>query len=280
MANTWVILDVNNLCHRAFHAMGGLSHNGAPTGAVFGLVRDALAYRDRWQATGIVFCFDDGESLRKQIYPQYKSKRRQDETEEKRIARCELYDQIDCLKYHWLNKVGFRNSFYAPGYEADDVIASVVKGLPPADDAIIVSSDHDLYQLLKRRRRVDCMGNTLIFHPKGETIDWTVFIGKYEVGPAQWPIVKAMAGCPSDNIIGIRGVGEKTAIKHLTGRLLPGVIRKRINESSGIVASNLLLTSLPYEGCPEFEPQPDNVSDREWRKFTEAFGMKSLAGRL
>jgi len=271
--NTHLILDTNNLCHRAFHALGDLSHEGIRTGMVYGVLRDVLYLQDLYATDRVVFCFDRGRPKRLDDCADYKGRRRRG-TEEEMDARAEVNVQIKRLRTKYLPAIGFRNVFSQAGYEADDVIASVCGDLPEGDGGIVVSTDGDLYQLLSADRVV-------IWNPrKRKPVTQASFTAERGIGPSMWPHVKAIAGCPSDNIAGVRGVGEKTAVKFLTGRLKSeSKAFGRIVADDPLVERNLKLTRLPYPGVDRFALREDEVTPGRWERVARKLGMASLCDR-
>ncbi|GAH00618.1 unnamed protein product, partial [marine sediment metagenome] len=97
--------------------------------------------------------------------------------------------------------------------------------------------------------------------------------------PREWKLVKALAGCSTDGIPGVKGVGEKTAIKYLTSQLkettkaCQAIISK---EGIKIFKRNLKLVALPFKGTNVFKLKKDKLSKEGWIKVTKTLGMKSL----
>jgi len=272
MSKLWLMVDVNNLAHRAYHAMGHLDYNGQPTGVAYGVLRDVCLLSDRFQPAGFAFAFDYGASYRANRLPTYKSSRKKkydDESAEEKKARAAMHHQIRCLRDEWLPKIGFRNLCFADGYEADDVLASLVKhSLKEKDEAILVSSDQDLYQLLA--------ANISIWNPhQNKIITQKKFTAEYRILPKLWNRVKAMAGCATDDVPGIQGVGEKTAIKYLLDEL-PTTTKAFAGIVKGVrtIARNLELVTLPLEGTPRFTLVDDNVSTAGWRSVAKDLGAR------
>ena len=268
MANgPWLLLDMSNLAWRAFHTTGHLSFNGNPTGVIYGVFRELVKLRDRFPNGRPVFCFDVGESLRKKKYPWYKC--RLPNPDRKTVRQ-----QLDQLMLDVLPAVGFRNLFHADGYEADDIIASVV-----TDDlkhlkylSVMVSGDQDLYQLL----RVNCHQ----YHPAtGELMTQSGFYKRYGFNPAVgWAEVKAIAGCKSDTIPGAKGVGEAGACQYVAGTLKSGAKFNNIKlwVESGQFDETMKLTKLPYPGCPTFDLRDDQADTDKWNRQLRRFGIRSL----
>ena len=87
--------------------------------------------------------------------------------------------------------------------------------------------------------------------------------------PEQWALVKALAGCPTDNIKGIRGVGEKTAVK-----IIRGEHKKTLNDYRSVVEQNLPLVKLPYPGISYRSLEITEASAVEaidWEKLLDIF---------
>lgn len=274
MPKLWMILDVPYLAHRADAAMAELEHDGESTAILFGLMRDLAVWQDMFRTDKFVFCFDARRNKRKVIYQPYKENRKLDVlNEEEREHRRRFYEQVDRLRDEDLYRLGFRNVFWADGYEADDVLASVVMfSLPEEDEAIVVTSDSDLWQVISP--------TVSIYEPRSgrrKTLQW--FSKTYRLSPCQWADVKAIAGCSTDNVRGIDGVGEKSAVAFLAGTL-PSKNKRYglIVEGSERWRRNLRLVQLPFEGCPRYELREDRLSRARWRKMCERWGLRSLRG--
>ncbi len=277
MTKLWLILDVPSMAHRAFHAMGGLSHEGKGTGAIFGVLRDVIGLRERFEPDNFVFCFDGRNNKRRKMCPEYKAGRRRALDREERRAFDNLRGQIDRLHRYHLKAIGFRNVFRQEGYEADDLIAEACRSLPNGDfenpigdKAIVVSSDGDLYQLLSERVTMWSLHRKKLL-----SADW--FRREYGIGPDLWADVKALAGCSSDELPGIERVGERTAILFLNGDLKNTTkAHRKIIEGNGIYKRNIELTRLPMVGVGKMELREDKVSEKRWNQVMERLGIKRL----
>lgn len=275
---TWLILDVSFLCHRNLYAMGNkmssVDDSGVSqaTGVLFGLFRDIGGLQKLHNTKNIVFCFDHGQSKRCEILTGYKKtrkKKREQYTEEEKQAYAEMQKQITMLRKEYLPEMGFKNILSSKGYEADDLIAQCCLNLPDDDNAILVGSDKDLYQLLSKR--------VSLWNPtKKEMITRNIFKETYKIKPKQWIMVKAIAGCSGDDIPGIDGVGDITAAKYLSGELKKGKKYDSIVNGESKWQSNIPLVSLPYEGCPNVEFQDDEFDTDKWNAVMRRLGMKSM----
>ena len=278
MPRTWLLLDVSYMGHRAMHSTGVLRYKGRATGVLFGVLRDLATFCDYHDTPHVAFCFDGRGSLRKDLYPLYKERLGPLDPVEVN-NRKELHEQLDLLRTDVLPSLGFRNVFCADGYEGDDLVAACCNALG-ADEGVIVSADRDYYQLIHDRSGLG--GSRVVcWDPNSRrTTDVGSFIGEWGLNPLQWVMVKALAGCKSDCVPGIDGVGEKTAAKFLSGRL--GIRHKTMPKFGAFVNSdqymtNLRLVELPFQGCPDVELVDDGPAPPAgWRKVCKRFGFGSL----
>ena len=181
------------------------------------------------------------------------------------------------LRRKYLKTIGYRNIFCQKGYEGDDLIASVCLNLKQKDEAIIISADQDLYQLLRF--------NISFYNPtKGKILTLQGFKKKYGIIPDQWHLVKAIAGCSTDEVPGVKGVGELTAIKLLKDDLKKTLkvfetIKKFCWSKKTRVKKfmrNINLVLLPLEGTKVFKLKEDKISKQGWEKVYRKLGMMSL----
>ena len=270
------ILDVSYLCHRARYSTGGLAFGGIPVGVTFGVLREIHKLLDLFAPTHWVFAFDaGGTGKRGEVYGDYKAHRKkEDRTPEEMEELKAFYQQVKDLYHKHLPACGFKNIIKARGYEADDLIARACEQLhSQRDEGYIISADEDLYQLLR--------GHISQYLPKnGKIITSEAFRKEYGIRPEQWPNVKAMAGCSSDNIKGIPGVGEKTAVKFLREQLNPSSKKyESILDNMKIHNVNLPLVSLPYNGTPEVTIRDDEFSLKKMRDVESSLGIKSARPR-
>jgi len=271
MSRTWLLLDVSGLAYRSMHTLGDLSHEGIATGAIYGMFRAVLEMMEVYATNNLVWCFDRGYDCRLAVCPTYKANRKTDDDPEKREARRIMRQQLYRLRTDYLPAMGFRNVLSQEGFEADDVLASVCGNLPGKDRAIIVSSDHDLFQLLSPR--------VSMLSPSSKSIVTAdSFRAEWGIGPDQWMDVLAMAGCDGDNVVGLDGIGYKTAVKFLTGNLKDSTKAFRhIVSNNGMWRHNLELVRLPFTGTKRFELVEDGVID--WDGMFHRLGMASLRGK-
>lgn len=266
---TYLVIDSNNLCYRAFHSMKKtMGKADTYKSVIFGFLRDVRNLQKIHNTNDVIFAFDSEHSLRQQEFPFYRQKRREEREKlskkDKRQLNNLIY-QINELHHHILPSLGFNNVFSQKGYEADDVIASIVIKWSATDTYIIVSNDRDLYQLL---------GYASIYNPIKKTkYTREDFHNEFGIMPSWWSEVKALAGCVSDSIPGVKGIGEKKAIKHLLG-----TYEKKVMENNNEWRKNIELTRLPFHGTSKFKLMWDYVSETKWKELAKELKMPSLVG--
>lgn len=271
---TWLLIDVSALAYQSMHVVGDMSYQGVATGALYGMFRSVLDLQDLFGTSLVVWCFDRGYGKRLEICRSYKHRRYSDDDDEAREARRVMRQQLYRLRVRYLPDLGVQNVLAQDDYEADDVIASVCQNLEPNQSAVVVSGDEDLYQLLGPR--------VTVWQPrKKRSVTADSFRAEYGIDPSLWADVKAIAGCSSDNVIGVRGVGEKTAIKFLSGQLKDtSRLYQAIVDGNDLWRRNLQLVRLPFPGIEQFKLVDDGGMDEgRWNTILEQLGMRSLTGR-
>src|SRR6478736_5376827 len=116
---TWLVLDGNFMCARHYYATGKILD-----GISYSFFRDIILLTQQFATPNIIFCWDYGLNKRYAISDEYKKKRRNPSAEDAEEKK-NLHQEIDNIKT-LVNLIGYKNSFQNYGYEADDVIASVV----------------------------------------------------------------------------------------------------------------------------------------------------------
>jgi len=200
---TLVILDAHAIIHRAYHALPNFANSaGIPTGALYGITSMLIRIVEELKPEYIVAAYDlPKPTFRHLAYDDYKKGRvkADDDLIAQLKSSRDLFDAfgIPCLD--------------AEGFEADDIIGTLVEQYrsDPDTDIIIASGDMDTLQLVEGKKiRVFTL-------KKGVTdtilYDEEAVIARYGFIPAQLIDYKGLRGDPSDNIIGVPGIGEKTA---------------------------------------------------------------------
>ena len=194
-----LIIDGNSLANRAFYALPFLSnHEGQPTGAVFGFANILIKIISELKPNKIAVAFDHSrKTFRNEIYSQYKAQRKE--------TPKELVSQFPLIK-KMLKAMGIC-TLEVEGIEADDIIGTLSKQLN--GEKYLLSGDRDLLQLIS--------DNTFVWLTKKgvsvvEKVDRKRLKELYGLLPEQIVDLKALMGDSSDNIPGVSGVGEKTAL--------------------------------------------------------------------
>ena len=203
-----VLLDSHAIIHRAYHALPDFaSSTGVPTGALFGIASMLMKIISDLRPDYIIACYDlPQKTFRHEVYKEYKAGRaKADPTLVSQIISSrKIFEAFDIPIYD------------APGFEADDILGTIAHQFEKEKNMhfIIASGDMDTMQL------VDGKKVQVYTLKKGITdtilYDEDAVISRFGFGPKLLPDYKGLRGDPSDNIIGIKGIGEKTATELIT----------------------------------------------------------------
>ncbi len=282
-----IIIDGNSLASRAFYALPLLkTSQGQYTNAVYGFTNMLLRLLEEEKPEYMVVTFDkSAPTFRHEAYKEYKAQREESPTEYR--------EQIPLIK-EVLEALSIP-IFEMEGYEADDLIGTYCKKAEEEGlESLIVTGDADAFQLISSRVKV-------LMTRKGisniERIDRDKLWEKYGLKPEQVADYKALKGDPTDNIPGIQGVGEKTALKLLKefgslDNILENVhqvkenkLRKKIEENRDQVLMSRELATIMTEVEDDFNLQDCIIreKDRDYSRTREIFEnleFKSLLERL
>ncbi|NLM43118.1 MAG: DNA polymerase I [Clostridiales bacterium] len=200
-----LIIDGNSLMHRAFYALPSLTNrDGLHTNVIYGFVNMINKLIEQYEPKYIAIAFDRKEpTFRHKEYPEYKAKRLK--------MPEDMAEQIPYLK-EVIDAMNIKR-IEVEGYEADDIIGTISK-LSDAEgiSTFIVTGDRDAFQLITENVHV-------LMTKKGisemEEYDKDKLLSQYEINPEQVIDLKGLMGDASDNIPGVPGVGEKTALQLL-----------------------------------------------------------------
>ncbi len=200
-----ILIDGHALAYRAFHALPEdmKTSQGELTNAVYGFTSMLLNVLRDEKPTHIAVTFDKGRTFRHDVYPDYKAHRAK--------MPDEMRSQMERVR-QVVETLGIP-VFEQEGYEADDLLGTLTRQAGEQGvDTLIVTGDMDLLQLVDEHTRVLTsrwrFSDTVTYDLEGVK-------QRYRLPPAQLVDLKAMMGDKSDNIPGVRGVGEKTAVKLL-----------------------------------------------------------------
>jgi DNA polymerase I len=195
------LIDGNSLVYRAFFALPETiaTSKGMPTNAIFGLASMLVKIVGEHGVKPTLVVWDAGMSGREEEYEEYKAGRR---------------ERPDLLSEQWphlhplVEAFGYRN-VKVPGYEADDVIATIAgRAAEEGIDVTVVTGDRDLFQLIDGRVRVMATSRGIT---DTKTYDRDAVLERYGIPPELIPDFVGLKGDTSDNIPGVPGIGEKTA---------------------------------------------------------------------
>lgn len=249
---TWAVVDVNNLASRMFYALPAELFNGHRVEAVVGTGDELVNVANKIGVPleRFVYCFDSSDRTpRLAVLPSYKQNRGHDGFLAGTAKERKFFGpQIQTIREQLLPLMGYSRAaiHYHKGFEADDLVASLVKNNAGGEVRIvIIANDSDYHQLLNSKY-------VRVFNHRTDqmyTEKW--FRKTYGVFPDNWPLVKSLMGDSTDDIPGIPGVGEKTALKFVKDRDgMPGHTALKIHEHAEQTARNMRLIKLPFEGTP------------------------------
>lgn len=202
-----MVIDGNSILNRAFYGVRQLSnHEGMPTNAVYGFLATLFKLQDDEKPDRTVVCFDVKEKTFRHLkFDSYKATRKG--------MPDELAAQLPVTK-EVLDAMGLTRCELA-GYEADDLIGTISRRADEhGDSCVIVTGDRDSLQLVGGGTTVRLV-STKMGQTTYETYDTEKFREKYGFDPIRLIDLKALMGDSSDNIPGVPGIGEKTAMQLL-----------------------------------------------------------------
>ena len=223
-----VLIDGNNLIFRSYYATayrGEILTNskGLPTNAVYAYIQMLLKIIAEEKPSHIMVAFDKGKTFRHESYDDYKGGR--NETPK------ELKEQIPYAKK--VTRAMGITVEEIENYEADDIIGTYSKKID--EEVLVVSSDRDLLQLISPNVKMKLlkMKDHVYYDEKS-------FYEDYGIKPIEIIDLKALMGDSSDNIKGVAGIGEKTALKLIKEYHTIDNLYKNIDDLKGKVKENLL----------------------------------------
>ena len=289
MNDRLLLLDGHSLAYRAWFALpveNFATTTGLPTNAVYGFTAMLINVLRDEKPTRVAVAFDRSEpTFRHEKYVEYKAGRTK--------APDEFRGQISLI-FEVLDALGIRH-LSAPGYEADDIIATLAtQAEAGGDDVLIVTGDRDTFQLISDK-------TTVLYNSRGvsdmKRYDPAGLLEKYGLTPAQYPDFAALRGDPSDNLPSIPGVGEKTATKWITefGSLenlvnrvgeVKGKAGDALREHLGSVLNNreltTLLRDLPEQvvGATPADLAPEPMDREKIHQLFDTLQFRVLRDRL
>lgn len=202
-----ILVDGNNLFFRSYYATaynGNFMKNskGFPTNALFGFTNMINKIILEEKPTHIIVAFDKGKTFRHNLYDNYKGGRMQT-PDELKVQFPKAKEILEAMGIKW---------YEIDNYEADDIIGTFAKFCDEDDNFIgtIISSDKDLLQLISSDIDIKLLKQKDYIRYNHDS-----FVEEYKIEPINIIDLKALMGDASDNIPGVKGIGEKTALKLL-----------------------------------------------------------------
>jgi DNA polymerase-1 len=279
-----LLIDGHSLAYRAFYALpieNFSTSSGQPTNAIYGFASMLINLIRNEKPTHLAAVFDvSRKTFRSDAFPQYKANR-ESTPDELRSQLTFLSELMSAFRI---------KSFEYEGFEADDLIATIVEKCGADADVLICTGDRDSFQLITEKV-------TILYPKKGVTelarIDQQELMKRYGLTPAQYPDFAALRGDPSDNLPSIPGVGEKTAakwivdygsLKNLVAKVteIKGKTGEALRENINSVLKNRDLTQLrrdvPISVTLE-ELQWEGIDNESATRFFEKLEIKALRER-
>ena len=280
------VIDGKSVFYRGYYAMPGLSTaDGTPTGGVYGFVSLAIELIKKLEPDYVAVAWDKrGTNIRKrrELYPEYKAGRKP--------APDDFYQQIPIL-HELLDAFGWP-LYEIDDYEADDILGAFARQAESRGiETCLITSDLDALQLISSMTKVYAMKNGL---RNIEEFTSEHFEEKYGIRTEQFLDLKALKGDSSDNLPGVPGIGEKTAVKLLQEYETLDGVYEHLDEQKGALRTKLengresaYLTKQVAEIWTDAPIELDwdvaDVNDCDFARVTEILQkleFNSLIGRL
>lgn len=263
------LIDGNSYVYRAFYAIRGLTNSkGFPTNAIYGFTNMLLKIIREKKPDGIAISFDTPEPTeRHRIFKDYKAHRPEPPSD--------LVMQLPSIR-EMISGFNIR-VFEMPGYEADDIIGTIAKKVAGKDVHVyIVTADKDMLQLVDK--------NIKIYDPAKDRVLGADYVKtKFGFGPERITEFMALTGDASDNIPGIKGVGEKTAKELLETfgsidellrhpeKIKKQKLREMVSESKDIVLLSQKLATIDTAVPLEIDLDDFGIREPDWLSLLPLF---------
>ena len=225
MQKTLLLVDGSSYLYRAFHALPDMRNaEGAPTGALYGIINMLRRLRNDYPASYVACVFDaKGKTFRDDLYPDYKATRKS-MPEDLALQIEPIHAAVRALGWPIL---------MVEGIEADDVIGTLsVQATAAGLDTIISTGDKDMAQLVDEHV-------TLVNTMSNEVLDIAGVTAKFGVPPNRIVDYLSLIGDTVDNVPGVEKCGPKTAVKWLTAYDSLDGVMANADKISGVVGENL-----------------------------------------
>lgn len=273
----WVLIDSSYLGYRAVYTTNGLEFENQATGILYGFFEQlrTICSDPRVLSNKVAIFFDSRKSIRQLEFPWYKESRRngvrrlEPEEYEKFIA---MKEQMLLLRKEVLPAIGLP-VYMQTGLESDDLIAQAASHYNgKTREAVMITADADLYQ---------CISPAVHWYDvtRKKYYDPASFEEAKGIPPTKWALVKQMMGCHTDDVPGIPGIGEKSAIAYITGKLphaYKTYFRIACEKGQEVVKRNERLVKLPHPRTRTVVLQNPEYDQEAFRSFCERYGITSF----
>lgn len=265
----YLLMDMMYMAHRARIAVNYLPEEEWGVGMLLNFLDQIRTLATQFKSNKILIFGESKHSYRKNFFEYYKLKQGECKTPELIDQIRIMKEQVVILQKSILPAMGIIVN-RQKGLEADDLIAWTARKLTGMGiEGIIITGDGDLYQ---------CITKKVIWHDprRSKTMDLKNLMIQKNVTPEEWGMVKALAGCVSDNVPGIYRISEKGAIQWLKGEINSKSkkyerIQKAIN--SGQVERWKKLVILPHEKTKDFPIRVPKYNPKEFFKICKKHNL-------
>ncbi|GAA0348117.1 5'-3' exonuclease ExnP [Bacillus carboniphilus] len=281
-----LIVDGMALLFRSFFATSVFNQyffneRGIPTNAVSGFVKHVKAAISQFNPSHVSICWDTpSKTFRHDLYTEYKGNR--SAPPEEMVPQFDLAQQV-------ADQLGFHN-IKVEGYEADDCIGALATMYRDQCEVHVVTGDKDLLQLLHDDVEIHLLQKGI-----GSYDRWTKarFLEEMTLHPDQWSQVKAFMGDPSDGYPGVKGIGEKTALKIMTtygsieavlenlDKLTPSWKKKiEADREQLLLSYELAKINCEVPLTCELEQLLYELNNEQWRATLTTFDIRGISALL
>lgn len=268
-----MLVDGKHLVYRSQYSsnVSKLSYDGQLTGVYYGFFNTLRTMANLFNPVNTIIMWDSFEkSVRKGEYSGYKERVSKMTDEQAMVAEA-VHNEYPAI-VNMCSHLGFA-SYLIEGYEADDLFALFINKYSYLNK-VMITRDEDLYQCLDEK--------TIMYSPddkKQKDRKW--FIRTYGIVPEQWGLYKALAGCSSDTVPGIAGIGPKSAIAYLKEEASPKINAKILDNKKQYELCQSL-TVLPHAKIKNYNLRY-RITDLNivyWFEICQQMGFRSFIERM
>lgn len=271
-----LLIDSEGIGYPAMYAMKNVdltNEEGLRTEIIYVFLQRLATIATVLQSNKLVFLWDTKrkDNLRKKVCPTYKEKRHKNKSELEMQMLNICREQLERLRLVILPAMGFKNIFMEKGFEADDLMASIV--MRNDGNFVMVTGDTDMYQCLSL--------NVSQYDPDPRRLNHITidsFMREYGIHPKQWRMVKCLAGCQTDEVEGIKGVGITRAIQYIKNEIPDHhkIYSEIKDNADAVIRRNYPLVVLPFVGCPDVHLKQDEISIGRFHRIFTQFNFDSF----